>query len=276
MRNKPIVLASALRQTLLIALGLAAGAWLGGCTDATARQTLNRGYASLDTRDYDAANNSADEFLRTHPSGSGVAEAHYLKGRVEEERAQDPQVSHTLDDKRAHLDAARDEYERGLDSLAPFGVKAQLHTGIANVDFYEEDYAGALREWQTSYDNLQSEDAKAWVLYHIGRCQQRLGQFNKADETFTKVERLYPASEAATRAASRIGATGFYVEVGSFPNVKNAEAAAGELRAGGYAASRTVDAGRDIVRVGPIPTYIEAKAVQGRLRAQYPGAIIWP
>lgn len=257
-------------------IALAFAPLLPGCLDGGSRQILNRAYSELDAKQYDDADADADEFLRAHPNGSGVGEAYYLKGRIEEQKAQDPQASPTVADKRANLEAARDEYTRGLESIAPSGVKALLHSGIANVDFYEEDYSDAAREWKIAYDNLTSDDQRAWVLYHIGRCDQRMGLFDQADEAFSRVQRLYPGSEASIRSASREGMRAFFVEVGSFPNQANAEAAAAELRKEGYAASRTIDIGRQIVRVGPIPTFAEAKAFQGRLRAQYPGAIISP
>ena len=263
-------------RTWAALLGMALAPLLPGCMDGGSRQILNRAYTELDAKQYDQADTDADEFLRAHPTGSGVAEAYYLRGRVDEGRAMDNQLSPTPADKRKYLDSAKDEYERGLQSLAPAGVKALLHTGVANVNYYEEDYAAALREWQTSLPNLQSDDTKAWVLYHIGRCHQRLGQFSKADETFKQVQRDYPGSQAALRSAARMGAEAFYVEVGAFPNVSNAESAADDLRKKGYAASRTIDAGRQIVRVGPIPTYPEVKTLQSRLRSQYPGAIISP
>ncbi|HWE01900.1 MAG TPA: SPOR domain-containing protein [Tepidisphaeraceae bacterium] len=276
MRNVSIVRTGSSRTVGALIMGLAIIPWLGGCLDGGSRQTLNKGYSELNSGQYDDAGADADEFLRAHPNGSGVAEAYYLKGRIEEQKAQDATTSPTLADKRAHLDAARDEYDRGLDSLAPIGVKALLHTGLANVDYYEEDYSSALREWTSAYDNIQSDDTKAWVLYHIGRSEQRLGMFDKADEAFAKVERLYPGSEAANRSRMRIGATAFYVEVGSFTNPNLAEAAAAELRKANYAASRTTENGLATVRVGPIPSYADAKAFQSRLRSQYPGAIISP
>ena len=276
MRNTLCGKGSLSRTAVAGLVAMAFAPFLPGCLDGGSRQILNRAYTELDSRQYDDADSDADEFLRAHPNGSGVGEAYYLKGRIEEQRAQDPQVSSTHADKQGHLDAARDEYTRGLESIAPSTVKALLHSGVANVDFYEEDYSTAAREWQIAYDNLTSEDQRAWVLYHIGRCDQRLGMFDKADEAFAMVQRLYPASEASIRAASRTGMKAFFVEVGSFPSEKNAETAAAELRKEGYAASRSIDIGRQIVRVGPITSYAEAKAFQGRLRAQYPGAIISP
>ena len=180
-------------------------------------------------------------------------------------------------EKVKYLDLARDNYEAGLLKAPPIGVRAQLRTGIANVDWYEEDYVGALREWQASYENLANDDYKAWVLYQIGRCQQRLGMFHEADATFRDVQKYYPASPAFTRAATRIGMNAFYVEVVEFPDLSSAEQTAAKLRKEkGLPASRSLDAGKQLVRIGPLPTFADAKAVQSRLRGDYPTAVISP
>jgi len=249
---------------------------LSGCLDNPSRAILNRGYSEMAAKQYDQADADADEFLRAHPNGTGVAEAYYLKGRIDEQKAQDPALSPTIAEKTKWLDRARDDYQEGLRAIPPIGVRAILHTGVANVDYHEEDYGAALREWKTAYENLPNDDSKAWVLYHIGRCQQRMGLFAEADKSFADVSRYYPGSEAAFRASSKIGANAFYVEVGQFPDPNNAEQAAGKLRKEGYPASRTLEAGRQIVRVGPLPTFPDAKAIQSRVHREYPGAVISP
>ena len=117
----------------------------------------------------------------------------------------------------------------------PNDARALLRSGIATVDWYEEDYAGALREWQMSYENLGKDDYKAWVLYQIGRCQQRLGMFREADASFRDVEKFYPGSMAAAKSATRIGMNAFYVEVVEFSDLNSAEQTAGKLRKDGHA-----------------------------------------
>lgn len=259
-----------------LVLGLLLVPWLGGCMDNPSRAIINRGYNEMYAARFDDADADADEFLRAHPNGVGSAEAWYLKGRIDEARAQNAKLSPTLAEKTKYLDRARDDYEEGLLKGPPVGIRAQLHTGIANVDYYEEDYTAALREWQSALDNLPSDDGKAWTLYSIGRCQQRLGMFVDADASFRDVQRFYPGSPAAGRAAVRIGMNAFYVEVAEFTDLTTAEQAASKLRKVGYTASRALDSGKQMVHVGPLPSFAEAKAVQSRLRHDYPTAVISP
>lgn len=274
MGNTQRVRSSLVSTRAALVVALAAVPWMSGCTDVGARQVLNRGYDELGAKQYDQADSDAEEFLRSHPNGAGVGEAYYLKGRIEEQKAQDPQQSRSVADKRDHLDRARDLYEDGLRTPAPTGVKALLHTGIANVDYHEEDYASALTEWQTAYDNLQDESQKARVLYQIGRCQQRLGMFAAADATYSKVQQMYPGTDAARYAADKAGASGFYVEVGKYPDAAVAEKDASRLRQQGFPASR--DARNQFVQIGPYATYVEAKAVKTRISDKFPGSVISP
>ncbi|MDB5293955.1 MAG: Pseudouridine synthase [Phycisphaerales bacterium] len=259
-----------------VALGIFFLAVAPGCVDNTARQQVLDGSSSLKSGDYDGALQKADAYLQKYPSGPEAAEAYYLRGRAYEQRAQDPRYSPTPAQARANLTAAREAYGRGLALRPPPVVQADLHAQIANIAYYEEDYNTAAREWQTAYENAQPDNVKAPILYRIGLCQQRLGRFNEADRSFTLVRQQYPDTEAAAKAGSRMGARAFYVQVGVFADTANAERAAIALRQQGFPTSRAVDAGRQIVRVGPMGTYVEAKDMKARLAGLYPGAIIQP
>src|SRR3954470_24426188 len=60
----------------------------GGCANQQANVTkLRSGYDALNARQLDAAMLAADEVLAAQPQQTLPAEAHYLRGRVFEERA---------------------------------------------------------------------------------------------------------------------------------------------------------------------------------------------
>jgi tetratricopeptide (TPR) repeat protein len=259
-----------------VALGLLFLMVVPGCVDTAARQQVLDGSSSLKSGDYDGALQRADTYLQKYPNGPDAAEAYYLRGRAYEQRAQEPRYSPTPAQARANFATAREAYNRGLALRPPPVVQADLHAQIANIAYYEEDYNTAAREWQTAYQNAQPDTVKAPILYRIGLCQQRLGRFNEADRSFAIVRQQYPDTEAAGKAGSRMGARAFYVQVGVFADATNAEKAAIALRQQGFATSRAVDAGRQIVRVGPMATYAEARDTKTRLGALYPGAIIQP
>ena len=242
------------------------------------RRELQAGYQALGQQDYNAAMAHADRFLREHPSGGpGTAEALYLEGRVYEQRAATDEVAAREAESKLNLQYARGTYERGLTMKSSQAVTALLHAGVANAAYFQEDYSTAMEQWGLAYPGLQQADARAWVLYRIGLCQQRVGRFDQADRSFALVRQEYPGSVPAGRAATRIGAKAFFVQIGAYSDAANADKAVAALHAQGLRASKSVEgAGRQAVRVGPAYTYAEAKSLQGRLLGAYPGAIIEP
>jgi tetratricopeptide (TPR) repeat protein len=259
---------------------LLAGMLIGCASNKTVenKNTLHSGYASLNQQDYDAAMASSDQFLRDNPNGGpGTAEALYLQGRVYEQRAVNADAAHHEQEARASLQDARTTYEHALTLHPSPKVAALLQAGVANVAYFQEDYFTAMREWAAAYPSLTNPDAKAWVLYRLGLCQQRLGRFDEADRSFQQVRQDYPRSEAAPRAAAHMGARAFYVQIGSFSDAKNADKVMASLRSQGFGAERSSEpGGRQAIRVGPANNYEQAKALRARLSGAYPAAIIEP
>lgn len=248
---------------------------LTGCVDAPSKDRLNEGYHALDAQRYDEAGAAANDYLTKHPTGPGAAEAYYLQGRAYESRSVESHEAQSA--ARADLDAARIAYNKGLTLQASPAVKALLHSGLANVAYFQENYAIAADEWQAAYPNLKDQDAKAWALYRIGLSQQRLGAFKQADDTFTLVQEQFPSSEAAGRATTRIGAKAFYVQIGAYESAANAQKTVDTLARSGLPTSSVPEsANRHVVRVGPAATYADAKVLRSRVIGEYPQAIILP
>jgi tetratricopeptide (TPR) repeat protein len=248
-----------------------------GCaTNDTAKAQLNGGYAALDEKQYDQAIQAADQYLQKTPNGPGSAEAQYLKGRGLEARADQADRQGNAAEARADLKAAGDCYKTGLLLSPPPTVEALLHAQLANVAYHFDDYGTAVREWQSAYPHLQTADSNAWVLYCIGLCQQRLGWFEQADRTFEMVRQTYPETPQASRAAGHIGARGFYVQVGAFADAGDAQRTIADLQMHGFQADKQSTGGKQLISVGPVPTYADAHALKTRLEAQYPKAFIAP
>ena len=245
----------------------------GGATGAT----LNQGYAALEARQYDQAMAAADAFLRATPAGPGSAEAMYLRGRALEQRVTDPAARPGADEARTSLQSARLAYINALKLSPSPQLEAYTRASLANVAYFQDDYATALQQWSAAYNGLDQPDVKAWALYRIGLSQQRLGQFEAADRSFAAVRQQFPASEPARRAEGKQGARGFVVQLATFNNPNNAERAVAALRRQGVLPNRTADAqGRSQVRVGPVQTYAQAMDLKRRFAAEYPEALIIP
>lgn len=253
---------------------------LCGCTANNPnanRQALNAGYQSLAAKDYEAAMARASEFLQRTPAGPGSAEALYLQGRVYEQRAQDSASAGREAESKADLQQAMSTYQRALQLMPPARVDALLRAGVANVAYFQDDYSTAMLKWAEAYDNIQQPDARAWILYRIGLCQQRLGRFDQADNSFSIVRHDYPGTEPAQRAGTHYGARAFYVQVGAYTDASNADRMIRTLQSQGFKADKAIEqGGKQAVRVGPAQTYVQAKSLRERLLGSYPGALIEP
>jgi outer membrane protein assembly factor BamD (BamD/ComL family) len=239
-----------------------------------AELVLNQAYAAFDARQYDAAMSGADRVLVGNHDGAGAAEAQYLRGRVFEEKADqttDPATAKTS------LASARTAYNAALEAHPAPDLEGRIRAQIANVAYFQDDYATAIGEGTAAYNKLTDPSSKAWVLYRIALSQQRFGNFEEADQTFAKVEQGFPNTEPAKRAAQHQGARGFQVQVGTYATPTHAQNAVAALRADGLIGTQQTDpSGRMVVRIGPVPTYDQARALKSRLAAKYPDAMIIP
>jgi tetratricopeptide (TPR) repeat protein len=242
-----------------------------------AEQVLAQAYASFEAKQYEAAMAGADRVLVGNRDGAGAAEAHYLRGRVFEERAIQASGAGNNISAKSSLAYARSAYNAALEARPAPNVEGNVRAGIANVAYFQDDYAAAIGEGTAAYKKLTDPVSKAWALYRVALSQQRFGNFAEADQTFATVEQAFPNTEPAKRAATHQGARGFQVQIGAYTTPANAQNALNALRADGVIATPQTDpSGRTVVRVGPVPTYDQARAMKARLATKYPDALIIP
>jgi len=246
----------------------------GGCaSDSDAKGQLDPGYADLESRNYDAAIEKADAFLAANASGgTGSAEALYLRGRALEQK-----VAANPHESRQNLQSARSAYVDALSRDPSPALEGRIRASLANVAYFQDDYATALDQWSAAYDKLDVPETRAWVLYRIGVSHQRLGHFKQADKTFAAVIKEYPSTLPAQRAKEHQGATGFVVQVGTFNSAAGADRATEAVRKQGVTPVRATDTqGRHLVRVGPLKTYAQAQSIKSKFVESYPDALIIP
>ena len=245
--------------------------------DRTAPQAqliLDAGYQALESQQYNEAIAKAEEFLSRTPHGPGSAEALYLKGRGFEGKNA---TGVTADEARQNLQAARAAYIEALEQMPRQPLESYIHASLGNVAYFQDDYQSAIAQLNAAYDKLDSDDIKAWALYRVGLCQQRLGQFAPADQTFASVQQFHANTVPAQRAREHQGARAFYVQLATFASPATADNAAADLRRQGIAATRVSDTqGRSLLRVGPISSYSQAQYIRGRFAEKYPDAFILP
>jgi len=247
---------------------------LNGCqtVDASNKVNLENGYRALDARDYEQALNNANSYLQNDPTGKGAAEAFYLKGRALEGQA----VASPAQG-QANYTAARDAYLQALSQNPNPKLMGLLHAGVGNTSYWLEDFDAAARNWSQAYDEVEDPTAKAFILYRVGLCVQRMGDFAGADTRFAHVQQQYPGTDAATRAQEKQGFKEFNVQVATFANALTANSTVGQLQKDGFVVRKGTDArGMTIVSVGPFQNYAQATAIKNRIAAKYPSAIIVP
>lgn len=245
----------------------------GGCTSGNSPYgDLNEGYAALENHQYDQAISHADSFLRARPTGPGSAEAYYLRGRAYEQK-----TSANMQQAQENLRLARDAYEQALKASPSLRLEAFIHTSLANVAYFQDDFSSAVVHWTAAYEKLDQPEIKSWVLYRLGLCRQRMGQFAEADRIFTAVQQHYPNTIPAQRARQKQGARSFSVQLATLSSSQAADAAITALRKEGMNAYTQRDVkGRSVVFVGPVPSYQQAREIKQRCIARYPDALIVP
>jgi tetratricopeptide (TPR) repeat protein len=245
----------------------------GGCgPDPKVKQDLANSQTALEAGQQDEAIMHAQTLLDRAPSGAGTAEALYMQGLAHEKK-----VAASPQEARANLQAARNCYTEAFAHQPSRQLEAYLHTSLANASYFQDDYVTALREWTTAYDQLDDNDLKSWVLYRIGLCRQRMGQFTDADQVLVAVQEKYPNTIPAQRAREKYGARAFSVQIATYANTAAADSTIGTLRQEGVAATRQSDPkGRSVVFVGPVPSYQQAVAMKTRYASKFPDAVIVP
>jgi tetratricopeptide (TPR) repeat protein len=245
---------------------------LGCGPDPGSKARLDAGYQALERRDYDSAMVRAEDHLRADPNGAGSAEAHYLRGRAYEQR-----TASSPAEAASNLARARQSYLQALALNPPRKLQTSIRASLGNVAYFADDYATAAAEFAAVLKMNPEPEVRMWSLYRLGLCQQRLGQFEQADQTFAKVVELFPTSEPARRAREKHGARAFRVQVATFANSTTADQAARTMFTEGVPLTTQRDAqGRTVLLSNPIPSHAQARALRDRLADRFPDALIVP
>lgn len=255
------------------------GAWLAvavaavGCASNKPASEIEQSRTALAARDYTNAITAADTYLARSPNGPHAAEAYYLKGRALEDAR-----SQSQGEARSNLQQARTAYIAALKTgISDARLEGNVRASLADVAYWQDDYATAAEQWIAAYGMLEDRSVKAWALYRAGVSQQRLGQYEQADKTLQMVAAEHADTEPGRRAKSRIGVRGFFVQVATFADKRSADGAAQNLaRSGNRTSQRTTPDGKTVVLVGPFNSYGQANGMRGTLSKAYPDALITP
>jgi outer membrane protein assembly factor BamD (BamD/ComL family) len=239
------------------------------------REKLAAAYTQLDGPNPDTAQiiAASDEYLQANPNGPAAADALYLHGR-----ALEAQAAHDVSNAARDSADAYNYYSQALTQKPRPALEGLIHVGMGNILYFQDRYAAALTEFTTGYEKLERDNDKAWTLYRMGLCAQRLGNWSQADRDFAAVQQTYPNTVQAQRAREHQGATNFWVQAGTYANPTMAESATNDLKKQGLPAQRFQDNARHVqyVRVGPFTNYETAAGTRQKILPKYRDAIIIP
>ena len=139
--------------------------------------------------------------------------------------------------------------------------------------YLDEAMAGA------AYDKLEKREDKLQALYKMGRAAQRLGRWAEADKYLNAVQEAAGGTDLANKARQLTGARGFLVQLATFTDPAGTDAAVTSLRKQGIIAQHVIDPANralHLLRVGPLPTYADARSLKSRFATVYPNAVILP
>ncbi|CAN5624977.1 hypothetical protein BH09PLA1_BH09PLA1_37290 [soil metagenome] len=276
MRNPPtswIRCSGSLRLSLL-ALILTSAA--GCAADQAAQENLDAGFVAIanprqDNQLSDALAR-ADAQIAKEPSGKNAAKALYLRGRALEQRVKQSPAQATAD-----FGSARQAYTDALQQSPGTPLEYYIRASLANICYWQDDYTTAQQQWQACAGKFDDTSVNAFIAYRIGLCQQRLGNFVAADQTFASVQQKFQSPEVVMRAKAHSGFRSFTVQLATFATAQNADAAVAQLMRENVNPKRVTDPrGTHVVNIGPCANYAQAQQLKARFVGRFPDAVIVP
>lgn len=245
---------------------------LAGCQD-NAKDSLKASAAALEQGEYAQSILLADETIRTNQANPDrVAEAWYLRGLAYEQR---PSTSYAQ--MMTNLQTARSSYAEALRFNPSPQLQTYLRAALGKVAFYQDDYQTAEGQLKLAYRELPDPELRAGALYLMARAQQRSGQFEPADGSFSLLISTYPASGWSRKAEAVRGIHEFFLELGMYPKQGLAESAGKRVKSHGLDPVILQDEqGHFILRAGPFRSYAQCKQALPKFAEAFPEASIVP
>ncbi len=258
-----------MRNRVKLAALLWTGLMVAGCGLTERQRTLLLdGERAFRDRRYPLAVEQLTAFLGEAESRPEAARALYVRGMalaLSEQRT------------RAYADlqhAAADRRDPQIASRAR-GMLGVLH-------FEDGHWEEAAREIASATSALPSEPPVDALLFRLGVCRERLGQWGNVQPSYRRIVTEFPSGPYGALASRRLelNADHYSVQCGVFSRPNGASALVEKLRTSGFSASvrREARSGavQHVVVVGRYATYAEAINALARVKGIVPEAVLWP
>jgi tetratricopeptide (TPR) repeat protein len=237
----------------------------GGCTTVVVLPVehdaeFRRGEAAYLKGEYTEASGAFSDYVRRQTNPAAIAEGLYWQGMCRLARREFGTAAE-LFEKSLSEQAA----EKWVIASALSGLGA-AHMGRGKFDAASKAYT---RAFETGGDDIRRDE----VLFRLGLCFQRTGQWEKAEANFSRVLKEMPDSQFAEQALEQIDYGRdkvFCVQVGAYEGEQAAAKRVAQLNEMGLEAyvKKIVRAGKPLycVRIGKFSEWAEANVELNRLR----------
>ena len=214
----------------------------------------------------------AQRTLTTYLAGGNASKnqkckAFYLRGLCYRQQGQ------------AFFSQAQKDFETVLHNNCDKAIAGMAHAAIGHILFESrlQGLAKAQYHYHQALKVLKDESVDQ-VLFRLGVCLQRQGQWQKADHYFQQCMNDFPGSPLAPNARQRLGCRIFRLQAGAYSNLAAANLQIRELSQSGWAfdAKLTSKDSRMLylVQSGAFNDYQNAYNELNRLKRSTPSAII--
>ena len=244
---------------------------VAGCGRELTREQqvlLTSAESSFERAWYDAAINDASRFLAQVDSRPEMARALYVRG-----------MSYAQNGKR---DQAYTDLQNATRVPGDEDTVWRAYVVLGTLSFEEQRWERAGEFLRAAAQRMPAAPPKDTVLWRLGVCYERTGQWSAARTTQAQLAREFPASPHAPSVQRRkaLQPSHFSVQCGVFNGEANAERLKALLLGHGLPAfiePEPYDRGRRyVVLVGRFGTREEAELELGRVRQHVRDAILWP
>lgn len=242
---------------------------LVGC-ETTRQQTqirLVHGEQAYRSQRYASAVEHLTGFIAEAPNPDAVARARYVRGMA----------AARLGRRELAYTDLREAATAGAGQIA-WSARAVL--GV--LHFEDEEWASASLSFRQAIDAMPDVAPKDALLYRLGLCRERMGQWSGARTAYHRVVTGFPRGPYAGLAARRLQlrADHYAVQCGVFARVGNAQKLATRLRSAGFdpVVREELRGGRSmqVVLVGQYTRLDAAKGALAQVKNIVPEAVLWP
>ncbi len=177
---------------------------------------------------------------------------------------------------------AKADLQRAASGNSPADIRWRAQSQLGTLAYEDGQWRQAAEAYAGAAQDAPRAPPTDLILFRLGTCYERLGQWPKSRQLFERLVREFPKSSVAADAQRRLQLKPdhFAIQCGVFADAKNADYLVTQLgRDGIQATVRREPRGgvmSNVVVVGRMQNYEEALRELSRVKGYVPNAVLWP